>query len=100
MQKSILSEATYTNAHINVIYTSEPRDPGHAQRQHGWQPVTRSLTPDRNTYLTNQKYQCKEQPFAKGAIAVIANPASNYTNSQPRTAWKNFVRNKQLERAR
>ena len=42
--------------------------------------VTRSLTPEENAYLANQKYECKEQPLAKGAVAVISNPASNYTN--------------------
>ncbi len=74
-------EATYTNAHINVIYTTEEAAiRAMLQDSARLAIVTRSLTPEENAYLANQKYECKEQPLAKGAVAVISNPASNYTN--------------------
>lgn len=74
-------EATYTNAHINVIYTNEDAAIRAMLNDSARLAiVTRSLTAEENTYLINQKYACKEQPLAKGGIAIISNPASNYTN--------------------
>lgn len=71
-------EAIYTNAHINVIYTSEEAAiRTMLQDSARLAIVTRSLTEEENTYLLNQKYNCKEQKIAKGGIALIVNPASN-----------------------
>ncbi len=73
-------EATYHDAHINVIYTSE----GEAiramlQDSARLAIVTRSLTEEESTYLKNQKIDGKEQMIAKGGIALIVNRASKDT---------------------
>lgn len=74
-------EATYTNAHINVIYTSEDAAiRAMLQDSARMAIVTRSLTAEENTYLLNQQYECKEQIIAKDGVALISNPASNVTN--------------------
>lgn len=70
-------EATYTNAHINIIYTSEEAAiRAMLQDSARLAIVTRSLTEEENKYLLNQQYTCKEQLIAKGGIALIVNPAS------------------------
>ena len=73
-------EATYTEAHINVIYTNEEAAiRAMLQDSARMAIVTRSLTEEENAYLANQKYICKEQLIAKGGIALIVNPASTAT---------------------
>lgn len=74
-------EATYTEAHIKVIYTSE-EDAIRKMLDDSARMaiVTRSLTEEETAYLAKQKYDCKEQIIAKGGVALISNPASNYTN--------------------
>jgi phosphate transport system substrate-binding protein len=70
-------EAIYTNAHINVIYTSEEAAiRAMLQDSARLAIVTRSLTEEEDTYLRNQKYTCTETLIAKNGIAVIVNPAS------------------------
>lgn len=70
-------EATYRDAHINVIYTSE----GEAiramlQDSARLAIVTRGLTEEERTYLKNQKIDGKELTIAKSGIALIVNRAS------------------------
>lgn len=73
-------EATYTNAHINVIYTSEEKAiRAMLQDSARMAIVTRSLTPEENDYLIKQSYNCKEQRIAKGGIALIMNRANKDT---------------------
>lgn len=73
-------EATYHDAHLNVIYTSEDSAiRAMLQDSARLAIVTRSLTPEERTYLKNQKLDGKEQLIAKGGIALITNPANNDT---------------------
>ena len=70
-------EATYTNAHIHVIYTSEEAAiRAMLQDSARLAIVTRSLTEEERTYLKSQKIDGKELKIAKGGIALIVNPAS------------------------
>lgn len=67
-------EATYHDAHINVVYTSE----GEAiramlQDSARLAIVTRSLTEEERAYLKNQKIDGKELTIAKSGIALIVN---------------------------
>lgn len=73
-------EATYTNAHINVIYTNEEAAVRlMLQDSARMAIVTRGLTAEETAYLTNQKYTCTETVIAKDGIALIVNPASTDT---------------------
>jgi phosphate transport system substrate-binding protein len=74
-------EATYRDAHINVIYTSEDKAiRTMLQDSARLAIVTRSLTQEETDYLFAQKKTTsKEQRIAKGAVAVIMNRASNDT---------------------
>lgn len=70
-------EAIYTNARINVVYTSEEAAiRAMLQDSARLAIVTRSLTKEEDTYLRNQKYTCTETLIAKNGIALIVNPAS------------------------
>lgn len=70
-------EASYTNAHINLIYTSEDEAIQAMLKDTARMAiVTRSLTKEENDYLG---YDAKEQRIAKSAIAVIVNRASKDT---------------------
>lgn len=71
-------EATYRDAHLNVIYTSEDEAIRiMLQDSARLAIVTRSLTEEERIYLKNQKLDGKEQKIAKGGIALIINPANN-----------------------
>lgn len=73
-------EATYRDAHINVIYTSEDKAiRAMLQDSARLAIVTRSLTQEETDYLLTQKINGKEQRIAKDAVALIMNRASNDT---------------------
>lgn len=73
-------EATYRDAHIKVIYTSEDKAIRTMLMDSARLAiVTRSLTQDETDYLLNQKINAKEQKIAKDGIALIMNRASNDT---------------------
>lgn len=67
-------EATYRDAHLNVIYTSEDEAiQAMLQDSARLAIVTRSLTEEERAYLREQKIDGKEQKIAKGGIALIVN---------------------------
>jgi phosphate transport system substrate-binding protein len=73
-------EATYRDAHLNVIYTSEEEAIRAMLLDSARMAiVTRSLTEEELTYLKNQKIDGKEQKIAKSGIALIVNRASTDT---------------------
>jgi len=73
-------EATYHDAHLNVIYTSEDEAiQAMLQDSARMAIVTRSLTEEERTYLRNQKIEGKEQLIAKSGIALIVNRANEDT---------------------
>jgi phosphate transport system substrate-binding protein len=70
-------EATYHDAHLNVIYTSEEEAIRAMLLDSARMAiVTRSLTEEELTYLKNQKIDGKEQKIAKSGIAIIVNRAN------------------------
>lgn len=73
-------EATYHDAHIKVIYTSEDEAIRAMLLDSARMAiVTRSLTEEERAYLRNQQIEGKEQPIAKSGIALIVNRASKDT---------------------
>lgn len=73
-------EATYRDAHLNVIYTTEDAAVRAMLLDSARLAiVTRSLTEEERTYLKSQKLDGKEQKIAKGGIALIVNPASKHS---------------------
>lgn len=73
-------EATYRDAHINVIYTSEDKAiRAMLQDSARLAIVTRGLTQEETDYLLAQKINGKEQRIAKDAVALIMNRTSNDT---------------------
>jgi phosphate transport system substrate-binding protein len=73
-------EATYREAHIKVIYTSETEAINAMLKDSARLAiVTRSLTEEENLYLLNQQINGHEQKIAKGGIALIVNRASTDT---------------------
>jgi phosphate transport system substrate-binding protein len=73
-------EATYRDAHLNVIYTSEDEAiRAMLQDSARLAIVTRSLNEEERAYLKNQKIDGKEQKIAKSGIALIVNRANKDT---------------------
>ncbi|HET9054725.1 MAG TPA: substrate-binding domain-containing protein [Cyclobacteriaceae bacterium] len=67
-------EATYRDAHLNIIYTTEDEAiQAMLQDSARLAIVTRSLTEEERAYLRNQKIDGKEQKIAKGGVALIVN---------------------------
>lgn len=73
-------EATYHDAHLNVIYTNEDEAiRAVLQDSARMAIVTRSFTVDERSFLMNQQIDGKEQLIAKSGIALIVNRLSKDT---------------------
>jgi phosphate transport system substrate-binding protein len=73
-------EATYRDAHINVVYTSEDEAiRAMLQDSARLAIVTRSLTGEENAYLKNQHIDGKDLTIAKSGIALIVNRSGRDT---------------------